>query len=128
MLRRRKPLRRTRLLRKAPLCRVGRIRKRRGKPRRGRILDPRYLAWVATLPCLICAIRPVEVSHLGLRGLGQKCDDKYAGPLCSCHHQHGPEAHHVLGKRFWAHHKLDRADVFARLHEQYRRETGRDLL
>lgn len=107
MIQRRKPLRRT------P------IRKRRSKPRRGRERDPKYLAWIASLPCFLCGIWPVEVAHLGDRGLSQKCHDRETGPLCHNDHQAGKYALHRLGKRFWEHHGIDKAELIAEYNRRY---------
>lgn len=91
-------------------------RRRPGKPRRGRVRDPKYLAWLREQWCAICEFRPgseagtghIEAAHVGERGLGQKSDDRAAIPLCVRHHRTGADSHHVLGKKFWAHHRLDR--------------------
>ncbi len=91
------------------------IRKKRSEPRRGPVKDPAYLEWIRTQPCCICERLGVlqegstEAAHVGDRGLGQKCSDLEALPLCAWgHHRVGPYSIHVLGKRFWAHHGLDR--------------------
>lgn len=96
--------------------------------------DPAYLEWVRSLPCIICVgldtlqrvllfgfkySSRVESAHVGLRGLGQKCSDRDTIPLCAEHHRTGEHAHHVLGKRFWAHHRIDRDALVAELNKQY---------
>jgi hypothetical protein len=90
--------------------------------RKGRVPDKQYLAWIHTQPCLCrgpgCRGR-IHAHHSGLRGLGQKADDRTALPLCSAHHQNGPDALHVLGKRFWLRHKIDRDAAIARLNALY---------
>lgn len=71
-----------------------------------------------------------EAAHMGPRGLGMRCPDNEAMPLGTWHHNRagsggGPEAHHVLGKGFDAHHNLDRREAFRVLRELYFQETGR---
>ena len=112
-----------------------------------------YLDWLAQWPCLVCLKRLcdqnhqsiiglsaearavtvpwsegqcglIELHHAGVRGLGQKSSDWETVPLGAKHHQHGPEAAHVLGKAWWSFHNLNRNEVFATLHELYVRETG----
>lgn len=96
----------------------------RHDPRR----DPAYLQWVRTLPCIVCFAwklptnrqsGPVEAAHVGERGIGQKCPDTEALPLCVQHHRTGKHAHHVLGKRFWSFWKLDRHEMIAGFNREY---------
>lgn len=65
-----------------------------------------------------------EVAHVGDRGLMQKCSDRETIPLCAEHHRTGKDAHHVLGKRFWAHHGLDRDALVAELQRRYDAEVA----
>lgn len=111
------------------------IPKRRSKPRRGVVKDPKYLDWIRTLPCVVCILpwkleksgvaysnvqkTPTEAAHVGDRGLGQKCSDREAIPLCERHHRTGPLAHHVLGKKFWAYHSLERDAIIAQLNKEH---------
>jgi hypothetical protein len=69
----------------------------------------RYLAWIRTLPCLVCgARRGIEASHTGPHGLGQKSPDTSAIPLCMRHHRTGKDSYHKLGPRGFAQkHNLD---------------------
>ncbi len=107
------------------------IRKRRPGKRRGPIRDKAYLAWIQTFPCFVCfkamihwiPAVPSEAAHLAPSGLGQKCSDRETGPLCSAHHRTGRDSHHVLGKRFWAHHGLDRDKIIEELSALYEEET-----
>ncbi len=108
-------------------------RKRPGKPRRGRIIDEDYKAFIAAQRCCICALynhgdqaqlTPTEVAHVGVRGLGQKCSDRETIPLCAYDHREGSNSHHVLGKAFWAHHGLDRDKLIAKYQEAYAAESG----
>jgi len=125
---------------------------RRTKPRKGD--DREYRNWILSLPCVVCVVRglfgdisneatpgcvsrlfslwgnksnrsgPTEVAHVGERGIGQKCPDKQAIPLCTGHHrswQQGgrDDSYHKLGKLFWEHHHLDRETLIAELNELY---------
>ena len=57
------------------------------KPRPHR--DPRYLAWLATKPCLCCGVHMdarVDPHHATVGGVGTKGSDLIAVPLCRrCH-------------------------------------------
>ena len=73
------------------------------------VRNPRYLAWIRTLPCMVCgARRGIEASHTGPHGLGQKSPDTSAIPLCARHHRTGKDSYHKLGPRKFAElHNLD---------------------
>jgi len=64
-------------------------------------------------------IRRVEAAHVGEHGLGQKCSDRETVPLCATHHRTGKDSHHVLGKKFWAHHGLNRDAIVKDLNRLY---------
>ncbi len=90
--------------------------------------DREYLDFIRGCFCSVCCLRTViygwsgrfpeekidgkiqgiEAAHVGDRGLGQKCSDREAIPLCPTHHRIGTDSHHRLGKKFWEHHGLDR--------------------
>jgi hypothetical protein len=134
MIARRTPIKRTALKR---------------RPRKKRATDnPEYLAWVHSWTCWVCLMQfcksfeisdprecrdgifrkgRTEAAHVGIRGLGQKCADKDSMPLCGAHHRTGALSAHVLGKRFWEVHGIDRSKVLTYLHAAYRLETGNDL-
>ncbi len=96
------------------------IRKRRGKPRRGRVIDRLYKAWIATLPCAVCGAWPVEVAHVGVRGLSQLCSDRETIPLCHTHHQDAKlGVHGQLGKSWWDHFGIDRDALLIALQHAY---------
>jgi hypothetical protein len=99
------------------------------KPRTARpVRHPKYLAWIRTLPCLVCgASRGIEASHTGPHGLGQKSPDTSAIPLCTRHHRTGNDSYHKLGPRKFAElHNLDIPAIVARLNRKpfIRIETG----
>jgi hypothetical protein len=83
------------------------------KPPRNRL----YLAWIRTLPCLVCGLtRGIEASHTGPHGLGQKSSDYSAIPLCIQHHRTGNDSYHRLGPRSFAEiHNLDIRAIVNRL-------------
>jgi len=101
------------------------IPRKRREPRANRHDDPEYLNWIRTLPCLVCALFKrlqfgcTEAAHVGQRGLGQKCSDREAIPLCRLHHREGEHAHHRLGKRFWVFWKLNRMETIRKYQEMY---------
>lgn len=99
----------------------------RSATRRGVGRDLKYLAWIRTLRCCVpsCGVaprpwRPIEAHHAGDHGFSQKAPDSTAIPLCEYHHQFGPDAiHGPLGRKFWAHHGLDREALIASLQKAY---------
>lgn len=106
-------------------------RRRTGPARRGTFQDEAYKAFIRTLPCLVCdkygarQMSATEAAHVGDRGYGQKCSDRETLPLCGEeHHRLGRESHHVLGRNFWSHHRLDRDALVAEHNAQYQFETG----
>jgi hypothetical protein len=86
--------------------------------RQPRIEDPTYLAYVRTLPCVVCnKAGPSDAAHLrsaslwyGKRqtGLGEKPDDKWTLPLCRYHHT---EQHSGNELSWWA--RIGVGDPFA---------------
>jgi len=108
----------------SPRCPVRKIRV--GPPRKGRVHDEEYLAWIRKQPCICCGTRRyVEAAHVGMRGLGMKCSDYEALPLCPAHHVQGPESQHVLQKRFWPHWGLDRLKLIAGFARRHEKEKGK---
>lgn len=117
------------------LTQTKRIPRHRSKPRRGPLKDAKYLAFVRTIPCVVCILpwrieksgvsysnvqeSSTESAHVGERGLGQKCSDRETIPLCSAHHRTGRDSHHILGKGFFAHHGLDKEKIIAELNRLY---------
>jgi len=115
------------------------VKRKRTKPRRGPLRDPKYLAWIRTLPCVCCFIflhgwsrreyfgrrnmaGSSEAAHVGPRGIAQKCSDLEAIPLCGFHHRTGPFAHHRLQKRFWAYWEINRDEFIAELKARFMKE------
>ncbi len=95
--------------------------KRRSKPRRGRVVDKAYLAFIAEQPCIVCGGWPVTVHHH--RTLGSPKDDTRTLPLCDPHHmiQWGPESIEAMGKaKFQESHGVDLEAEITRLQQLYR--------
>lgn len=99
-------------------------------PRQDPKQDSDYRTWLRTLPCIVCTAWKfnikgyagfIECAHFGSRGLGQKCSDREALPLCVWHHRTGPKAVHVLGRNFWMHWKLDRYELIAEHNRKFER-------
>ena len=62
--------------------------------------ERRHLGAVASLPCMVCCARPVEIHHV--RVLGSPRDHFRVLPLCPRHHRtggHGVAVH--AGRRTW---------------------------
>lgn len=120
----------------------------RRKPRRGRVRSAAFLRFVRSLPCVLCQRKRhsrgfeiynmsagsrwlnwasgqyTEAAHVGNRGLGQKCSDRETIPLCAAHHRTGKDSHHVLGKKFWDFHGLDKEKLIAELNARYEEERA----
>lgn len=91
--------------------------------------DPAYLVWIRTLPCAICTLKaeqqttPTTAHHHGPRAYGTKTSDRRAIPLCyERHHLFGPEAVHVLCRRFAEYHGIDGDELIRSLNERYERQ------
>lgn len=111
------------------------IPKRRTNPRRGRVKDREYLGWIASQPCCVPTCKSkhlhkwqevagsrTEAAHVGARGLAQKCSDRETIPLCAWHHRTGDHSHHVLGKKFWDEHGLDRDRLIEEFNARFQQE------
>jgi hypothetical protein len=67
-----------------------------------------HMAAVATLPCVICGSRPVEVHHVICGRYGQRrASDFETIPLCPDHHRIGPDAIHTNKAAWEARHGPD---------------------
>lgn len=87
------------------------------------MLDDGYLRWLRKLPCAVCGTsRYIEAAHVGERGLGQRCSDRQAIPLCEAHHRTGLKSQHVMGRNFWIFWELDRYELIEQLNERYEGE------
>ena len=76
--------------------------------------DEKHLAFIRTLPCLICRNTiSTEAAHVRMSdgriakpvtGIGIKPDDRFTVPLCGLHHR---EQHSMSERRFWERHDRD---------------------
>ncbi len=66
-----------------------------------------YLAYIRSLPCVVCSSPFTEAAHLRMScrlagkrevGMGEKPDDRWTLPLCSQHHR---EQHTMNESAFW---------------------------
>jgi len=80
--------------------------------------SPAYLAFVRTLPCVVCGVKGTEAHHHG-GGMGLKGSDLQTVSLCRVHHA---EHHHFGKETFWKRHNLDRWRIIAETLEQYFKE------
>jgi len=81
-----------------------------------RLRDEEHLAFVATLPCLVCARTPSQAHHLRFaqpRALGRKVSDEWVVPLCNLHHR----SLHDGGNEevWWTQHRIDAVSEAERL-------------
>ena len=123
------PLRRSAPLQRGlPPKRTVPVRKKRFRLRRGPDRSPDYLAWMRTLPCIVCSrvsggATVIEAAHtnvLGPRGMGQKTSDFSAIPLCSGHHRENLDSYHVLGEVGFSHkHRIDLQNLVLRLQSRF---------
>jgi hypothetical protein len=89
---------------------------RRGKKMKP-IRDPKRLAFIRSLPCVVCRkTRGVQAAHVGTtRGMGQKCSDLETLPLC----EHDHQVQHRLGLRQFAqNHNLDVVWIVTQIHRK----------
>lgn len=90
--------------------------------------DPAYLEWIRTLPCAVCYAQksPTQAHHAGVRGFGQRADDRTAVPLCGQHHDRGrPNSVHTLGKKFWDFWAIDKDRIIEDLNRRYEQDINR---
>jgi hypothetical protein len=97
------------------------IRKRRVRPRRGRVVDRDYLSFMATQPCLVSGSRNVTLHHV--RFCGSPKDDRRVVPLAPEYHliQHGPYTSiEALGKaKFQERYGVDLEAAIRRYNSEY---------
>lgn len=94
--------------------------------RRKRYLE--YMLWIKTKPCICCGKKfGSEAAHCGDRPFGQKCSDLETLPICVEDHREGKHSVHKLGKGFWDYWKIDKAALFKKFQDEYRRLAGTEL-
>ena len=127
---RRTPLKRSnKPIRRGPLNRGSKpkqrapVKKRRsGGPRRGRVVDKDFLAWMGAQLCMISG-KLATLHHV--RFCGSPKNDRRTLPLAPEYHeiQFGPESIEALGKaKFEALHAVNIEAAIAAYNEQYERE------
>jgi hypothetical protein len=100
----------------------------RNTPRKGQVIDGRYMEFIRSFPCFVCVMlrhrqaTRTEAAHVGQRGLSQKCSDRETLPLCGTHHRTGEHSHHRMGKKFWTFWGISRIDLIAKYQQQYEKE------
>lgn|ERR1041385_1094911 len=95
-------------------------RPRRKSSGRGPARSWRYLAWVRSLPCLICGGK-AEAAHTGSDGgMRLKASDYSCVPLCHGCHRGGNDSYHQLGREsFERVHQVDLAAIVRRLNHDW---------
>lgn len=97
---------RSKSLKRKPRAKVR--KKRKGPPRKGRIVDKPYLAFIAAQPCMISG-KPATVHHVK-EGPGAQKNDRRTLPLAPEYHQiqAGEDSIEKLGKKkFEARHNVN---------------------
>lgn len=100
------------MLRRTPLRRKRETPRRKGKPapriKPGRVEDPKRLARVRALGCIVCRRLGLGFVHAEAHhprtgvGMGQRTGDDMAIPLCPDHHRAGgPGIAFHAGPRLW---------------------------
>jgi len=85
------------------------------------IRDSKYLAFIRTIPCLVCRHRGVvHAHHAETGGMGIKASDYTAIPLCVKHHTSGSDAVHNLGTgKFITKFNINLPETYKKLYEMY---------
>ncbi len=118
-------MKRTPLARKSSLKRGGRVKPINAKRRKSEFArtygSKARVAWVKSLPCLVCGMGPSENAHVVNGGTGRKGDCYAIVPLCSDHHW---QSHHFgwssLGNKWTdARWRIERALHIHSLWERY---------
>lgn len=108
------------------------IKRRRSKPRRGRVVDTARLAWMATQPCLISGEMDATTHHV--REYGSPKDDTRTIRLAWRYHLHGFSGkpnlsiEHLGKKKFEAAHGIVIEDEIAKYNRRYEQEMNVSLV
>lgn len=100
-------------------------RRKRLRPRKGRVHDKPFLKWMAAQFCLVSGHRGVTVHHV--RRYGEPKSDRRTVPLIAEFHlyEYGRYSIERLGKeRFEAYHSVDLEAAIVRYNEAYEREMA----
>lgn len=100
-------------------------KRRKGGPRRTRVVDRNFMRWMhATQACLVTGKPVCELHHVRLRAGDQK-NDRRVVPLTADLHQHGKNAVEKIGDaRFQAMFHLDFEDAIRRYNAEYERRKA----
>ena len=91
-------IRRTPLRSGSPIKRKSRLRARKVSRRFAARRNPEYLAWIRSLPCLVCGSRPSDPHHVR----GRKLDDVGSVvPLCNPCHRLFHDKGRLTVERLW---------------------------
>jgi hypothetical protein len=111
-------MKRTPLARKTPLKRAAMKRTSKKKASKAWKDDPKHLARVRELPCVICGKWGETEAHHPRNGtgMGLKAPDREAVALCSSHHRTGGPgiAFHATGRADWEEQWGTQADLTER--------------
>lgn len=104
-------------------------KKRRGPPRRGRVVDKKYLGFIHTFPCLVEAFHVCKgrITAHHVRRFGEQKNDRRAVPLCESAHLHdfGELSIERIGKkRFVEHYAVDIEAAIVELNQRYQQERA----
>lgn len=94
-------------------------------PNMTRLRSRAWLAYVRSLPCLVCRTRrDVDAAHIGPHGLAQKASDDQTVPLCRTHHR---ELHEIGRRSFETRYNISFYAALERLQKKplIRIEQGR---
>jgi hypothetical protein len=107
------------------------------RQRQPRVRDSKYLSFVAKMPSVISARKPVHVAHVRYgdpergkpsTGMGEKPSDKWTLPLTPEEHMVGVRSQHANNeKEWWKSHGVDPIAVCEALYEVYQRYTKGEL-
>lgn len=107
------------------------MKRKRSKPRRGRVINKPYLAWIHTLPCAAhrgkCGIWGGAVTAHHVRRYGEPKNDLRTIPLCACAHLYEMGSHSIerIGKeafqKFFA---VDIEALIVELNNRYLQEQA----
>lgn len=94
--------------------------KARQSARRGPVRDPKYLAWIRTLPSIVSGRTPCDACHTGTDGgMSMKASDYSCVPMTRAEHE---EYHRIGREAFARRYGLDFAGIAARLRAEW--ESG----
>jgi hypothetical protein len=89
--------------------------------------DPKYLAWLRDLYCIVCIRQDhvvecnlIDPAHTENNGMGSKGRDSSCAPLCRKHHQEYDAGRAVFGEKYG----VDMPKIAAEHYARYLNEVG----